>query len=120
MKMEMTLETLLGLSPGFLLQPQLQLQLELSLMPVLELVLELVLVLLEPVPVPVRVPVPGWVPESVAEPAPTRSRSMVALTLEPTPYLARRSPAPRRPPDARKRRHRPSRHPTSHTTFECP
>ena len=120
MKMEMTLETLLGLSPGFLLQPQLQLQLELSLMPVLELVLELVLVHFEPVPVPGRVPGPGWVPESAAEPAPMRSRSMVALTLEPTPYLARRSHAPRRPPDARKRRHRPSRHPTSHTTFECP
>ena len=108
LKMETKLEMLLELLPGFLLE--LELELELDLMPALALALALVL--------PVWVPV--WVPESVPQATPMRSRSLVALTLEPTPCPARRSPAPHRPPDVRKRHHRPSLHPTWHTTFWCP
>jgi hypothetical protein len=106
LEVETKLEMLTELSPGLLLQLELELELELelNLMPVLALELVLVLVLLVSVPVSV--------PESVPQATPMRSRSMVALTLEPTPCPARRSPAPRRPPDVRKRHHRPSLHPT--------
>ena len=101
----------------------LQLQVELlplDLMPPVLVLVQASVVLPVLMPEPQLVPVPQtllvldseleWVP-SVKMESPLRAEVL---------FLVRRSPAPRCQAGARKRYHRPSRHPTSHTIASCP